>query len=41
MMGLLTASSRIDVIIEDQPGLFRKALQVISESGGEIFLGGE
>jgi acetoin utilization protein AcuB len=36
MMGLLTASSRIDVIIEDQPGLFRKALQVISESGGEI-----
>jgi len=36
MMGLLTASSRIDVIIQDQPGLFRKALQIITESGGEI-----
>jgi len=27
MMGLLTASSRIDMVIEDKPGLFRKVLQ--------------
>jgi len=36
MMGILTASSRIDVVIKDEPGLFRKALQVINDNGGEI-----
>jgi acetoin utilization protein AcuB len=36
MMGLLTASSRIDMVIEDKPGLFRKVLQIISDNGGDI-----
>ncbi len=36
MMGLLTASSRIDVMIDDAPGLFRKALDTINDSGGDI-----
>jgi acetoin utilization protein AcuB len=36
MMGILTASSRIDVAIGKEPGLFRKALQIISEQGGDI-----
>jgi acetoin utilization protein AcuB len=36
MMGLLTASSRIDVVIDEAPGLFRKALDTINDTGGEI-----
>ncbi|MEA3437728.1 MAG: CBS domain-containing protein [Thermodesulfobacteriota bacterium] len=36
MMGILTASSRIDVMITDEPGSFRKALQVINDNGGDI-----
>lgn len=36
MMGLLTASSRIDVIIGDQPGAFRAALQIINDNGGDV-----
>jgi acetoin utilization protein AcuB len=36
MMGILTASSRVDVVIKDEPGLFRKALQIINDNGGEI-----
>jgi acetoin utilization protein AcuB len=36
MMGLLTASSRIDMVIGDQPGQFRKVLQIISDKGGDI-----
>jgi len=36
MMGILTASSRIDVVIKDEPGSFRKALQVINDNGGDI-----
>ena len=36
MMGILTASSRIDVEIDDEPGLFRKALQIIQDNGGDI-----
>lgn len=36
MMGILTASSRIDVVIKDEPGLFRKALQIINDNGGDI-----
>ncbi len=36
MMGLLTASSRIDVVIDDAPGLFRKVLDTINDHGGEI-----
>jgi len=36
MMGLLTASSRIDVVIGDAPDAFRKALGIINENGGDI-----
>ncbi len=36
MMGILTASSRIDVEVKDEPGLFRKALQIINDNGGDI-----
>jgi len=36
MMGLLTASSRIDVVIEDEPGHLKKALQIINDTGGDI-----
>lgn len=36
MMGLLTASSRIDLIIGDQPGAFRAALQIINDNGGDV-----
>jgi len=36
MMGILTASSRIDVVVKDEPGSFRKALQVINDNGGDI-----
>ncbi|MBT8350158.1 MAG: CBS domain-containing protein [Deltaproteobacteria bacterium] len=40
MMGILTASSRIDVVIKDEPGLFKKALQIINDSGGDIINAG-
>jgi acetoin utilization protein AcuB len=36
MMGILTASSRVDVVIKDEPGSFRKALQIINDNGGDI-----
>jgi len=36
MMGLLTTSSRIDVVIGQESGLLRKALQIIYDHGGEI-----
>ena len=36
MMGILTASSRIDVVIKDEPGLFSKVLQIINDNGGDI-----
>ena len=36
MMGFLTASSRIDFVIGDDPGSFQKVLQIINENGGEI-----
>jgi acetoin utilization protein AcuB len=36
MMGLLTSSSRIDVVIEDRPGSFKKATQIINDKGGDI-----
>lgn len=40
MMGILTASSRIDVAIGDEPGLFRKALRIINNSGGNVISAG-
>ena len=36
MMGLLTASSRIDVVVGDGPGEFRKVSQIINDNGGDI-----
>ena len=36
MMGILTASSRIDVVIGDKPGSMKKALQIIHDHGGDI-----
>jgi acetoin utilization protein AcuB len=36
MMGILTASSRIDVEMKDEPESFRQALQIIDDAGGEI-----
>ena len=36
MMGILTASSRIDVVIEKEPGSFKKVLQTIHDNGGDI-----
>jgi len=36
MMGILTASSRIDVVVKNEPGYFRKASQIIQDNGGDI-----
>jgi acetoin utilization protein AcuB len=36
MMGILTASSRIDVVIKEEPGAFKDALQIINDNGGDI-----
>ncbi|MBW2575054.1 MAG: CBS domain-containing protein [Deltaproteobacteria bacterium] len=36
MMGLLTASSRIDLVIGDEPGAFKNVLQIINDNGGDI-----
>ena len=36
MMGILSSTSRIDVIIGDQSGSLKKALQIINDKGGDI-----
>ncbi|MBU1161058.1 MAG: CBS and ACT domain-containing protein [Proteobacteria bacterium] len=36
MMGFLTASSRIDLVVGDKPGSFRNVLQIINDNGGDI-----
>jgi len=36
MMGILTGSSRIDVVMKDAPGAFNEALQIINNTGGDI-----
>ena len=36
MMGILSATSRIDVIVGDRPGSFKKVLQIINDSGADI-----
>jgi acetoin utilization protein AcuB len=36
MMGLLSASSRIDVAIPDRPGVLKRAIQIINDPGGDI-----
>ncbi len=36
MMGILSSSSRIDAVLGSDPGAFKKAVQIINDSGGEI-----
>lgn len=36
MMGILTSSSRIDVMIEDKPAVFQRVLEIITQNGGEV-----
>jgi acetoin utilization protein AcuB len=36
MMGVMTATSRVDVAVGDDPGSFREALQIISDHGGDV-----
>ncbi len=36
MMGILTASSRIDVVINEKPGSFKQAIDLINKNGGDI-----
>jgi acetoin utilization protein AcuB len=36
MMGILSSTSRIDVIIDDQSGGLKNALQVVNDKGGDI-----
>jgi acetoin utilization protein AcuB len=36
MMGILNASSRVDVALGADPGVFRKVLQILEENGAEI-----
>jgi acetoin utilization protein AcuB len=36
MMGILNASSRIDVALGAEPGVFRKVLQILEENGASI-----
>ena len=35
-MGILTSTSRIDVVIGDQSGGFKKALQIVNDKGADI-----
>lgn len=36
MMGILSGSSRIDVLIKNEPDAFNKALKIINDNGGDI-----
>ena len=36
MMGILSTTSRIDVVLAEQPAAFKKAMQIINDSGGDI-----
>ena len=36
MMGILTASSRLDVVVGKEPSSIKKALQIIHDKGGDI-----
>jgi acetoin utilization protein AcuB len=36
MMGILTSSSRVDVIVDDKKGALKKAIQIIQDNGGDI-----
>ncbi|MGD8386444.1 MAG: CBS domain-containing protein [Desulfobacteraceae bacterium] len=36
MMGVMTASSRIDVAVGEKPGAFQEALRIINDNGGDV-----
>ena len=36
MMGILTSSSRLDVVLGEKPGNFQRATQIIENGGGDI-----
>jgi acetoin utilization protein AcuB len=36
MMGILSTTSRIDVVLGEQPAAFKKAMQIINDNGGDI-----
>ncbi len=36
MMGILSTTSRIDVVLGEQPNAFKKAMQIINDHGGDI-----
>ncbi len=36
MMGILTSTSRIDVVVGEKPGSFKNALQIINDEGADI-----
>jgi acetoin utilization protein AcuB len=36
MMGILSSTSRIDVVIGDRPDALKKVLQIINDNGGDI-----
>ena len=36
MMGILSSTSRIDVVVGNQPGSLKKALQIINDKGADI-----
>jgi acetoin utilization protein AcuB len=36
MMGILSSTSRVDVVIGDQSGSLKTALQIINDAGGDI-----
>ena len=36
MMGILSTTSRIDVELGEQPAVFKKAMQIINDNGGDI-----
>jgi acetoin utilization protein AcuB len=36
MMGILTSTSRIDVVVGDRPGGLKEALQIINDEGADI-----
>jgi acetoin utilization protein AcuB len=36
MMGILSSTSRIDVLVGDRPGALKKAMQIVTDKGGDI-----
>ena len=40
MMGILSTTSRIDVVLRNQPAAFKKAMQIINDNGGDIINAG-